>query len=111
MTILLRWVHSFLHRARAALDVIRNGPRSVDRETDKAVAQFISGQRKPGLPCPECGTPIIVTVADLLARDGVECGKCALKLSMDWQADPQARRALENLQRAALNVESARRPA
>jgi ssDNA-binding Zn-finger/Zn-ribbon topoisomerase 1 len=105
----LRWFRSVLERARLALTVFRKGLPKEDRETDKAVAEFISGQRKPGLPCPRCNASIIVGIPALLMKSIISCSQCGLELRMDWQEDGRARRALENLQAAALKVEQARR--
>lgn len=105
----LRWLRSIVERARLALAVFRTGLPKGESETDKAVAEFISGQRKPGFPCPRCSTPIIVGIPALLAGGGVSCSQCGLELNMTWQRDARALRALENLQTAALNVEQARR--
>ncbi len=105
----LRWFRSLLERARLALTVFRKGLPKEDREADKAVAEFISGQRKPGFPCPRCSAPIMVGIPALLSRSSVRCSQCGLELRMDWQEDARARRALENLQAAALKVEQARK--
>lgn len=105
----LRWLRSVLNRARLALRVFWKGLPKEDRETDKVVAEIISGQRKPGFPCPRCNALIIVGIPDLLARSRVCCAQCGLELKMDWQEDPRARQALENLQAAALKVEQARK--
>jgi len=106
---ILRWFRSVKERARLALTVFRKGLPKEDRETDKAVADFISGQRKPGFPCPRCRTPIIIGIPALLARNGVCCSQCGLELRMDWQEDERARRALENIQTTAVKVEEARK--
>jgi len=102
-------LRSLLERARIALRVFRKGLPKEDRETDKAVAEFISGQRKPGFPCPRCSGPIIIGIPDLLSRSNVHCSQCGLELRMDWQEDLRARRALENLQAAAVKVDQARK--
>ena len=107
--IILRWFRCFVERAKLALAVFRRGLPKEDRETDKAVAEFISGQRKPGFPCPRCTTPIIVGIPQLLGGGGVACSQCGLKLEMTWQRDGRALRALENLQAAAAKVEQARK--
>lgn len=104
-----RWIRLVLERARLAFTIFWKGLPKEDRETDKAVSEFISGQRKPGFPCPRCGEPIVVSIPALLARSVVCCSKCGLELKMDWQDDARARRALENLQAAAVKVEQARR--
>lgn len=108
MTI-LRWLRSVIERASLALAVFRKGLPREQSETDKAVAELISGQRKPGFPCPRCSTPIIVGIPALLGGGGVSCSQCGLELNMTWQRDARALRALENLQTAALKVEQARR--
>ena len=107
--IVLRWFRSLLKRARLALTVFRKGLPRADQETDKAIAEFISGQRKPGFQCPRCGAPIIVGIPDLLAKSSVCCSQCGLELRMNWQEDARARRALENLQATGLKVEQARK--
>ena len=109
MKALCAWLRSFLERAKLALAVFRAGLPKEASETDKAVAEVIAGQRKPGFPCPQCTAPIVVGVAALLAGDGVSCSQCGLQLNMTWQRDPRALRALENLQAAALQVEQARK--
>jgi len=80
----LRWFRSLLERARLALTVFRKGLPKEDREADKAVAEFISGQRKPGFPCPRCSAPIMVGIPALLSRSSVRCSQCGLELRMDW---------------------------
>ncbi len=105
----LRWVRSLVERAKLAFAVFRKGLPQEDRETDKAIAEFISGQRKPGFPCPRCSTPIVLGIPTLLAQSGVSCSQCGLELKMNWQRDARALRALENLQTAARQVEQARR--
>jgi hypothetical protein len=106
---ILRWFRSILERARVALKVFLKGLPKEDRETDKAVAEFISGQRKPGFPCPRCNALIIVGIPALLAGSSACCSQCGLELKIDWQEDARARRALENLQAAAIKVEQARK--
>ena len=106
---LLRWFRVLLARTKLALTVFRKGLPKEDRETDKAVAEFISRQRKPGLPCPRCNSPIIVQIQALLAKSSVSCSQCGLELRMDWQEDARARLALENLQKTAIKVEQARK--
>jgi hypothetical protein len=106
---LVRSLRSLFERARIALTVFRKGLPKEDRETDKAVAEFISGQRKPGFPCPRCNAAIVVGIPDLLSRSSVCCSQCGLELRMDWQEDLGARRALENLQAAAVRVDQARK--
>jgi len=106
---MFQWIRSVSRRAKLALTVFRSGLPKEDRETDKAVAEFISSQRKPGFPCPRCGGPILVSIPALLALSGVSCAQCGLELKMDWKEDEKARRALENVQAAAVAVENARK--
>ena len=108
MTI-LRWLRSVSNRARLALIVFKKGLPKEETETDKAIADVISGLRKPGFPCPHCGAPIIVGISALLAKSNISCTKCGLELKMDWPEDPGARRALENVEAAAAKVEQARK--
>ena len=105
----LKWLRSVLERARLALRVFLKGLPREDREIDKAVAELISGRRKPGFPCPRCQASIIVTVSELLTSSIISCARCGLELRMGWHQDARARRALENLQEAALKVEQARK--
>lgn len=116
MTLVLRlrtlvgWLRSLVERLKLALAVFRKGlPPQEAREVDKAVADFIAGQRKPGFPCPRCSTPIVLGIPALLAGSGVACSQCGLELKMTWQRDARALRALENLQAAAAKVEQARK--
>lgn len=105
----IRWLRSVIDRVKLALMVFRKGLPKEETETDKAVADVISGMRKPGFPCPRCNAPIIVSIPDLLARSSVCCPQCELELKMDWQADARARRALENIQGAVVEVERAKK--
>lgn len=109
MSVVVRWLRFIFQRIRLALVVFRRGLPKTDRETDRAVAEFISGQRKPGLPCPRCDTPIVLTIPQLVAAGAVACSNCGLELRMTWQRDAHAVRALESLQASAAKVEQARR--
>ncbi len=103
------WIRSLFERVKLALTVFRKGLPKQDRETDKAVAEIISGKRKPGFPCPRCGGLITVGISALLDRRSVFCPQCGLELRMEWQEDAKARQALQNLQAAGLKVEQARK--
>jgi predicted RNA-binding Zn-ribbon protein involved in translation (DUF1610 family) len=105
----LRWIRGLLERAKLALKVFRKGLPKHDREADKAVAEVISGQRKPGFPCPQCREPIVVGISALLAHGTVYCTKCGLPLKIDWKEDAKARQALENLRTVAAKVEESKR--
>lgn len=128
---IILWLRNLLGRVRLAWRVLRQGlpsecapavgdvlggarrdrferaPESQAR-TQHDLVDLLSGKRTPGLNCPKCGELIAVTIPDLLARRAVQCSGCGLKLNVDWQEDPKARLALQNLQAAAAQVERAR---
>jgi hypothetical protein len=51
----------------------------------------------PGMPCPDCGTPIVLTLQQLLSRSTITC-KCGLKISVDEQRSRETLRDLRALQ-------------
>jgi transcription elongation factor Elf1 len=50
--------------------------------------------RVPGLPCPECGSRIILEPAALLARAPVQCHACGLTLTLNAERSAPALNAL-----------------
>jgi transcription elongation factor Elf1 len=56
--------------------------------------------RDPGLRCPECGTLIRVTIADLLHVGAVACTQCHLVLEIDHERSKGAIDALARLENA-----------
>ena len=47
--------------------------------------------RKTGIPCPDCGTLIPVTISDLLGPSGnFTCSNCGRKLSLMRRESAQA---------------------
>lgn len=53
-------------------------------------------QRTPGMPCPECGFQIEMSIYSLLTQAEFKCPGCLLTLSMDREV---SRPALELLQK------------
>jgi predicted RNA-binding Zn-ribbon protein involved in translation (DUF1610 family) len=60
-------------------------------------------QRTPGMPCPECGFFIEMSIYSLLSQAEFKCSGCLLTLSMDRE---ESRPALEILQKVNTQVES-----
>ncbi|MCC5637473.1 hypothetical protein LC593_16815 [Nostoc sp. CHAB 5844] len=59
-------------------------------------------QRTPGMPCPECGFFIEMSIYSLLTQAEFKCPGCLLTLSMDRK---ESRPALEILQKVNTQVE------
>ena len=60
-------------------------------------------QRTPGMPCPECGFFIEMSIYSLLSQGEFKCPGCLLTLSMDREV---SRPALEVLQKVNTQMES-----
>lgn len=60
-------------------------------------------QRSPGIPCPNCGFFIEMTVQSLLYQASFQCPGCLLTLSMDRN---ESRPALEILQKVSREIET-----
>lgn len=50
--------------------------------------------RASGMPCPRCGTPIVVEAAILLTTGQACCSGCGLRLSVDAEKSAGSLRAL-----------------
>jgi DNA-directed RNA polymerase subunit RPC12/RpoP len=59
----------------------------------------------PGMPCPECGRPILATLDKLLSREPIVC-PCGLRLRVDEQ---RSQDVLEDLRELQLRLKSIRR--
>lgn len=51
----------------------------------------------PGIPCPACGTQIVITIDALLSQQAVYCTSCSLELRIDWQRSKESLAALGKL--------------
>ncbi|WP_298061926.1 hypothetical protein [uncultured Rikenella sp.] len=62
--------------------------------------------RKTGIPCPDCGTLIPVTISDLLGPSGnFTCSNCGRKLSLMRRESAQALNELQKVQAAWRNLD------
>ncbi|MBC1239133.1 hypothetical protein [Nostoc sp. 2RC] len=60
-------------------------------------------QRTPGIPCPECGFFIEMSIYSLLSQADFKCPGCLLTLSMDREV---SRPALELLQKVNTQMDN-----
>ena len=60
-------------------------------------------QRQPGMPCPECGFFIEMSISSLLTQAEFKCPGCLLTLSMDRA---ESRSALELLQKVNTQMDN-----
>jgi len=51
----------------------------------------------PGFPCPDCSTPIVVTMEQLVSSAPIEC-RCGLRLRVDQERSRQVLGELKELQ-------------
>lgn len=62
--------------------------------------------RKTGIPCPDCGTLIPVTIFDLLCSSGnFVCSCCGRKLTLMRQESAQALGELQKVAEAQRNLD------
>ena len=52
----------------------------------------------PGIPCPECGETIPVSVDALVAGSGFRCPGCGLALEVDREKSARSLELLQNLE-------------
>ena len=64
--------------------------------------------KAPGLPCPECGFHIQVSIEMLLSGKPIWCTACGLKLEVDWEASSNTLKSLEQLQKGLREAERMR---
>lgn len=84
--------------------------RLLGRTAEEAIP-VVEVSRDPGLTCPECGSRIRVTIADLLNVGTVVCPTCHLVLEVDADRSQGALQALGTLVEAHSHAESViRRP-
>jgi len=51
----------------------------------------------PGIPCPDCSRPIVVTMEQILSGNAIDCS-CGVKLRVDPQRSQEVLRDLRKLQ-------------
>lgn len=59
--------------------------------------------KRPGLPCPDCGFFIEVSIPRLLWEEGFSCPACGLYLLLNRQESRESLEALQQLQMAVEN--------
>lgn len=57
-----------------------------------------------GMPCPKCGTPIAVSLKDLLEAKIIVCPGCGLHLEVDRASSSKSLEALQRLNVAIENL-------
>jgi len=57
-----------------------------------------SAPHVPGMPCPDCGARIVVSMDQLLLQGAITC-KCGLVLRVDRQRSAETLKDLRELQR------------
>lgn len=63
----------------------------------------------PGAPCPECGTPLRTTAAELLSRCRIVCTHCGLVLRLDAVASAGSLSLLREIDSAEKRVARTRK--
>jgi transcription elongation factor Elf1 len=85
---------AFLRRVLSSISVWWD--RHLGRTSEEAIP-VVEVSRDPGLTCPECGTRMKVTIADLLSVGAVACPSCHLVLEVDTDRSKGALQALSTL--------------
>ena len=62
-------------------------------------------EQRPGLPCPECGFLIELSIPQLLRDHNFMCAGCGLVLALDRQESRTSMQALSQLQVAIDNLD------
>ncbi|MDJ0714810.1 MAG: hypothetical protein QNJ54_11395 [Prochloraceae cyanobacterium] len=65
------------------------------------------GNRRPGIPCPECGFFIEMPLEDLLYKQEFKCPGCLLELRMDRSSSQKALELLQQVKVAMDDVKKA----
>jgi len=78
---------------------MRSRQRTFKRQT-KAVDKpsAAPSANVPGVPCPDCGTRIIVTMEQILSGNKIMC-RCGLALSVDTERSKETLHDLRELRR------------
>jgi hypothetical protein len=69
--------------------------------------QEVPSQPRPGMPCPECGVFIKMSVAELISAAFFTCLGCGLRLGIDRGRSQKAMELLQELHIAQQNAEAA----
>ncbi|MCT7953207.1 phage terminase large subunit family protein [Ancylothrix sp. C2] len=65
-------------------------------------------QPSPGMPCPECGFFIEMSIESLLYKPAFTCPGCLLEISLDRPSSQQALELLQKVNLAKGNIEKAK---
>jgi DNA-directed RNA polymerase subunit RPC12/RpoP len=66
-----------------------------------------NNQRQPGLNCPQCGTFIPTTIAELLSARSLRCPHCRLELTINRHESKRAMEILQKVEDAQKNLDNA----
>ena len=69
------------------------------RDRGGATRGWPAAQPSPSIPCPECGTLVVLTLEDLLRGESFTCPGCGLVPSRDKAATAQALGAAKKMRR------------
>ena len=62
----------------------------------RASGPRIEVRRAPGVPCPDCGTPLVISAEVILGGQPVSCPGCRLELRVDPDRSADSLRALRS---------------
>lgn len=60
----------------------------------------------PGMPCPDCNTPIVIDPMTLLAAVPIECPACGLELHVNTEKSADTLKALSNYMNEFENLQT-----
>ncbi len=66
-----------------------------------------SGNKIPGMNCPQCGNFIPTTISELLSASGLKCPHCNLMLTINRQESKRAMEILQKVDNAEKNLQKA----
>jgi hypothetical protein len=66
-------------------------------------------QRRPGIPCPQCGFFIEMSIQNILYQAEFKCPSCLLELKMDRSGSQSALEMLQQIHVAQENVQNSRK--
>ncbi|MCQ2231106.1 MAG: hypothetical protein MJZ30_04550 [Paludibacteraceae bacterium] len=66
-----------------------------------------SSNKTPGMNCPQCGTFIPTTIAELLTATGITCPHCRLQLTINRNESQRAMDILRKVDNASKNLQAA----
>ncbi|MCT7979823.1 phage terminase large subunit family protein [Laspinema olomoucense] len=73
------------------------------------LANSQSTNRSPGMPCPECGFFIEMSIESLLYKQGFTCPGCLLELTMERTSSQPALELLQKVQTSMEKVQKTKR--